>query len=326
MSSSSEIDLIVFLNDLSIQFNRYFSIGILLFGTIGNLLNCLVLSQPILRTNPCTFLFLVSSIANTISILSGLSTRILAGWNLDFTIRNSLLCKSRAYIMFVSRTIAFWLIALASVDRWCSSCANYQRRQRSSLRNAQHGTIIITLGSIILYSQILYCYDANLINAPLQCYGKTVLCRLITDLSYGFLTVISSLLVMLIFGIMTIRNVRQTYSSITYPRNTLIITCNQQQRRRKIDRYLRQVLFQQIILLTILTLPQVIEKLITTLTMNTPKSSLQITIDHFIYNFVLLLTYMASGVPFYIYTLPGGNIFRKTFLDLLQSMYKKIRF
>jgi hypothetical protein len=233
--------------------------------------------------------------------------------------------------MLVSRTIAFWLIALASVDRWCSSCSQYQRRQFSSSRNAQRGAIVIIICSSLFYCQVFYCYDANLINAPLQCYGKTVLCRLITDLTYGVLTVIVPILIMSIFGTMTIMNIRKTYSVVLLKRNilkrnarTLTMMHSQHERWKKIDRYLRHVLFRQIILLSIFTLPQVIEKLFTTLTMNTPKSTLQVTIEMFIYNFVLLLTYAASGMPFYIYTLSGGSVFRTTFFNLCQSFYQQI--
>ncbi|CAF4673911.1 unnamed protein product, partial [Rotaria sp. Silwood1] len=100
------------------------------------------------------------------------------------------------------------------------------------------------------------------------------------------------------------------------------LTIEQRARWKRIDRYLRHVLFVQIILLTILTLPQVIEKIYTTLTVNTKKSLLHITIDKFIYNFVLLLTYLASGMPFYIYTLSGGSMFRTTLKNLIRSIFK----
>ncbi|CAF4649838.1 unnamed protein product [Rotaria sp. Silwood2] len=162
MFSTVDIDLVEILNNVSIQFNRYFSIFIFIFGTIGNVLNCFVLSQPTLRINPCAYLFLISSIANMISIMFGLTTRILSGWNMDLTDTNNLICKIRVFIMFVSRTTAFWLIAFATIDRWFSSCSQYQRRQRSSLKNAQRGTISITILSIIVYCQVIYCYQSNI--------------------------------------------------------------------------------------------------------------------------------------------------------------------
>ncbi|CAF2774515.1 unnamed protein product [Rotaria sp. Silwood2] len=332
MSASSDLYSADILKNVSIQFNRYFSIFIFIFGTVGNILNCFVLSQPTLRINPCAYLFLISSIANIISITFGLTTRILAGWDMDLTDTNSFFCKIRAFIMFVSRTIAFWLIAYATIDRWFLSCSQYQRRKMSSLKNAQRGTIIIIILCILLYGQVIYCYEADLISTPLHCYGKTVACRLLTDVTYALITVLFPLSIMCIFGVMTISNIRQTYYVILFKRKiretdnenkkTLILTNGQRERWKRIDRYLRHVLFIQIILLTIFTLPQVIEKIYTTLTVNTRKSMLHMTIDKFIYNFALLLTYLASGMPFYIYTLSGGSIFRTTLRNLIRSIFK----
>ncbi|CAF1096009.1 unnamed protein product [Adineta steineri] len=314
------------LDHISIQVNRYFSIFIFLFGTTGNILNCLVLSRPSLRSNPCTFYFLISSIANIISITCGLTSRILSGWNMDLTSTNAFLCKFRAFIMLVSRSIAFWLIALATVDRWLLSSYRHQRRQYSSLKNAQQGTIAIIILSSFLYCQVLYCYDANMILAPLRCYGKTIICRLVTDLTYALVTILCPLLIMCIFGLMTISNIRRIHSNKSTQSKLLDINDNnkktikpKKQKRKRIDRYLRHVLFVQIIFLTILTIPQVIEKLYTTLTMNQRKSSLNVTIEEFIYNIVLLLTYLASGMPFYIYTLSGGNTFRNALTDLFKT-------
>lgn len=328
MSSTSEVHLSRLLNDISTQFNRYFSIAILLFGTTGNVLNCLVLSQPSLRSNPCAFLFLTSSIANIISIVFGLTTRTLAGWDLDFTGTHTSLCKLRVYILFVSRTTAFWLIALATVDRWCSSCNEYQRRQFSSLRNAQRGSLFAALCCSVCFVHVFYCYEANMTDAPLRCYGKTVVCRLITDVTYASITVLCPISVMAVFGLMTISNVRQTcpvrlFESNRRHRNTLMMSFAQQQRWRKIDRYLRLVLFRQVILLALLTIPQVVEKLYTTLTMHRNKSLLHATIDSSVYNFVLLLSFAASGMPFYIYTLSGGSLFRSTFLNVCQSLCRR---
>jgi hypothetical protein len=250
---------------------------------------------------------------------------------MDITNMNSFVCKFRAFVLFFSRTIAFWLIAYATVDRWYSSCYQYQRRKLSSLKNAQRATIWIIILSILLYGQVIYCYESNLILAPLQCYGKTIPCRLLTDLTYALITILCPLLMMSVFGFLTIANIRQTYSTILSRRKeledkkqTLSLTPAQRERWKRIDRYLRHVLFIQIIFLTILTMPQVIEKFYTTFTINMNKSLLHITIDKFVYNFVLLLTYLASGIPFYIYTLSGGSIFRTTLLNTLQSIFQKI--
>jgi hypothetical protein len=153
MSSSTDANLIALLNNVSTQLNRYFAIFIFLFGVVGNITNTLVLMQRPLRSNPCAWLFLVSSIACLISILSGLIPRFLSTWNTDMTNTNQVLCKLRIFIFFDSLTIAFWLIMLATVDRWLSSSTDVTRRRRSTLKNAQRGLIVIVILSTIIEIQ-----------------------------------------------------------------------------------------------------------------------------------------------------------------------------
>ena len=71
-------------------------------------------------------------------------------------------------------------------------------------------------------------------------------------------------------------------------------------------------------LLFIITLPQAIERLYTAFN-GSFDSKLHATIDMFIYNIVLLFTYLASAMPFYIFTLTGGSLFRKVLLNTIQS-------
>jgi hypothetical protein len=102
---------IVAWDNATTQLNRYFSIFIFLFGIIGNLLNMLVLSQRTLRSNPCASLFLVSSMASLVAILSGLVTRITSGWVVDLTNTITWLCELRTFIVSVSRTVPYCLHA-----------------------------------------------------------------------------------------------------------------------------------------------------------------------------------------------------------------------
>ncbi|CAF1385750.1 unnamed protein product, partial [Rotaria sp. Silwood1] len=168
MSSSSDANLIAALNNASTQLNRYFGIFIFLFGIVGNTLNTCVLSQGAIRSNPCAWLFLASSITNGIGILAGLISRPLSTWSADLTNTNQFLCKLRAFLLFNAITIGSWLIMLATVDRWLSSNINVGRRQKSTLKNAQLGTIMIVIGSSIIEAQQFYCFEANLINTPLK--------------------------------------------------------------------------------------------------------------------------------------------------------------
>ncbi|CAF1073190.1 unnamed protein product [Adineta steineri] len=317
MSTSTDANITAYWNNASSSMNRYFSIFLFLFGTIGNILNILVLFQRELRTNSCSFLFLISSIANLIAILSGLTTRMLSGWTLDLTNTIDWLCKLRAFILFVSRNIALLSIMFAALDRWLSSSINVHRRHMSTLKNAQRAVILLLILSAIIYSPIFYCYKANLINAPLKCYGETNICRISNDLIYACCTILFPILLMSLFGIMTINNIRHVQSRINITNSNERLPIS---KKKKVDRQLSLMLFIQIILLALFTLPQAIQKLYSTITANQILSSAQTAFNNFIFNLVLLLTYVANGVPFYIYTLSGGTVFRNALIQLFRKL------
>ena len=326
MSLSEYDHLMKILTVHSAKVHLYFSLSIFFFGVVGNFLNILVLTHRSIRSNSCIFLFLISSIANLISIISGLTSRILSNWEFDFTERHDIPCKLRAFITFSSRTIAIWLIMLATIDRWLLSSSQLYRREFSSLKTSQKGCIIIIVTSISFYSHMLYCYQANLSKTPLKCYGKNSMCRLGTDLIYAFVTIIFPVILMTGFGLSTISNIREartcmkpseTSSDKSLNREPLFNHNQKNQQRRKLERYLRRMLFIQVILLILLTLPQAIHKIFFSLTSNENKSSIAYDLDKLLYKFELLLPFIESALPFYIYTLAGGKVFRQALYKLL---------
>lgn len=301
-----------FLTAMSWNINCYLTIFLLIFGGLGNLLNIFVLSQRTLRSNSCAWLFRISSIFNLISILFGLTTRLISNSILD---RYDFLCQLRVFILLTSRTIAIWLISLAIFDRWLLSCVKVSRRRLSTLKNIKQVVTIIVLSIFLIFSPIFYCYQGNLIDSPLKCYSKTIFCRILTDQIYTFVTILFPLIFMIVFGFLTMHNVRNVHSRALAPflsRSSLIlISYEQRQHLKSVDRRLLIMLLIQIGFLVLFTLPQTIEMIYLTITTNRFKSSIQKTIENSIFTFTILLTYVASGMPFYIYTLSGGRVFRQ---------------
>jgi hypothetical protein len=327
MNSTVDDYLIQSLKFTSEQLNRYLSPIIFIFGVVGNILNCLVLSQRTLRSNPCALLFLVSSLIDLISILIGLPTRILAGWELDPTATNTAICKLRAFIVFSTRTMANWLITLATFDRWLLSSLDIHRRQKSTLKNVTKGIILTIIISIILYSQMLYCYQANLIDTPLQCYGKTQQCRFTTDIIYALISLVIPLALMTIFGLLTISNVHRIHNRVHRIEIEAVNDDHNRHRHlhlRRNDHHLLRMLLVEILFMIFLCIPQAIQKFYITLKPFGSGSELYDAIQTFLYNIELLLAFIASGIPFYIYTLAGGTVFRKASLDLMRSIIRKI--
>ena len=326
--SDSETSLINYWKNLSSNINRYASLFLLVFGVLGNILNILVLSQRSLKSNSCAWLFLLSSIFNFISLLSGLTTRIIGEWTYDITETVGWLCKLRIFVLITSRTIAWWLLTLATLDRWLLSCLDINRRQLSSLTSAKHGSLIVVIFCTVLYSPIFYCQQANVTNAPLKCYSRSIQCRLFIDQIYTIFTTLLPLILMFFFGFLTMRNVKKLRRrlSSSFLRRSNSSGNNQEQSNRltPIDRRLLIMLLIQISFLALFTLPQAFSQIYSTITLYQSKSLLRRTVETSIYKFTILITYIASGMSFYVYTLSGGHVFRHAFISLLQRMTESL--
>ncbi|CAF1184131.1 unnamed protein product [Adineta steineri] len=320
-------ELIKRLDYISEQSNRYFGILIFIFGFVGNILNCFILSQRTFRFNPCGLLFLISSFIDLISILIGLITRILAGWQLDPTSRIDWICKFRAFTVFSTRTMSIWLITLAVIDRWFLSSMDLHRRQMSSLKNVYRGIILTSILSTLSYIHMIYCYQSNIIDAPLQCYGKNNICRLITDLVYALITIVIPSILMIIFTMMIISNIRAlrlriqtvTILSITIPSR------EKQIKYKRTDHQLLRMLLVQVILLVIFCVPQAIQKIYISFKPFASVSKEEDALNHFLYNIEVLMAFIASGMPFYLYTLCGGTVFRRASTHFIKTIQKKIK-
>ena len=326
MALDNDDERIHSLNFVSVQLNRFLSPTVFIFGVVGNILNCLVLSQRTLRSNPCALLFLVSSFIDLISIVIGLPPRILAGWNLDPTAKISSLCKLRAFIVFSTRTMATWLITIATIDRWLLSSVNIHRRLMSTVKNAQYSMLITLILSILSFVHMFYCYEANLTDTPLECYGKSQTCRFFTDMIYTLITIIIPLILMVVFGLMTISNVHHVRVRVQQTMNnsmTQLSARTKDSKFRRLDHHLFRMLLIQIVLLIILCVPQAIQKFHVTFKPFDSESKFEDAVRHFLYNITLLLAFIASGMPFYIYTLAGGKVFRQTFFDFIRNMFTR---
>jgi hypothetical protein len=333
MSSNNDANLIASWNNASDLLNRYLPIFIYAFGITGNFINVFVLGQRQLRSNPSAAFFIISSIAGLIAIVSGLTSRMMAGYAVDLTNTVKWICLVRNFVLYSARTVALWMIVLATLDRWFSSSPDANLRQISKIKNAQRGIFIVLIYTFLINTPIFFCYEANLTGLVRGCYGGTYACRLITDLIYLFGTTIIPLLLMIIFGLLTIKNIRHTQRrvhdvgamSISYQNNnTMATVTGQQQQRRKKDRYLLKMLFVQVTLLCLFTCGHAIQKAYSSIVSYAPTPPLQSAILTFTLNLFTLLNFTASGMPFYIYTLTGGSTFRTALFGLIKATGRKI--
>ncbi|CAF2061823.1 unnamed protein product [Rotaria magnacalcarata] len=232
-------------------------------------------------------------------------------------------------MVFSTRTMAIWLITLATIDRWLISSVRVHHRQMSTLKNAKRAIFIIVILSSISYSYMLYCDEANITDAPLQCYEKLEGYRLVTDLAYVLVTILIPFSLMITFGALTVANIRHLQNRLLHAandENNSDRSAHANVKSKKIDRHLLRMLILQVSLLIILCISQAIQKLYMALGPLGSGSESDDAMKIFLYNIELLLAFIASGMPFYLNTLVGGSIFRNASLNLLQSFKQNMTF
>jgi hypothetical protein len=227
----------------------------------------------------------------------------------------SWLCKIRLVTFFTMRTISSWLIALAALDRHLISSPNAQRRRMSNVKNACASIVLVSLVSFLVWVEVAYCFEANMIGTPQKCYAKSDTCRIFNDLAQSLITTIFPSTVMLVAGSLMIRNVRKTHRVGPSSMDT---GDTNGRRNKKDERSLSWMLVAQVALLTIFTLPQAGQKFYLTYSFYQTKSSRQRALESLLFNFVLLLSYVPNCIPFYLYTITG-TIFRQTLFKLLKK-------
>jgi hypothetical protein len=100
-----------------------------------------------------------------------------------------------------------------------------------------------------------------------------------------------------------------------------IRTRSERRHLKKTDDRLLTMPYIQIILFTIIAFPIFIQRIYITVTMNKQKSDIEVTIENFVFNLVLLLSFLTHGMPFYIYTPSGGKTFQKAIFNVIRCIY-----
>ena len=312
-----DIHFILNLINIQKQTFRYFPILLLLFGTIGNLISCLVFAQPALRKNPCAIYFLAASLANIV-YLATLTSLMLDAWDETLNLMSTVsgICKFTMLIILTSRTLSLWFIVLATVDRYLVSSADQNRRQMSSLKGSHRSIFIACLLALAIWAEAIYCFDANLIGTPIKCYTTSNACRLYNDINLALVSIIIPSIVMLVFGGLTIKNIHQSRQRIN-PSTSMATVASS--RSRKTEQNLTRMLLTQVFLTVILNLPQAIFTFYLTMTFDQPKTPVQGVLNGLIYNILLLFPFISCCVSFLLYTL-SGKIFRQTFVQVAKQI------
>jgi hypothetical protein len=231
----SDAEAITRLSAIGLHLTRYSLITIIILGLFGNILNVLVFRQPKLRSNPCSFYLISAAYANLIWIIAGPFTRMISTFGLDLSERIAILCKIRHFIIYSLQSLSIMYVALATIDRFLISSMKVKYRRLSSLQNAHRLTIIISIVYCLIFVNMFYCLNVTGTSPLLACTTTTSsICGLFNEIARLVLLAFIPTLLILIFGIGTIQNIKKS-------RKNIIPQQNAHHNIRRKDRQLVQV-------------------------------------------------------------------------------------
>ncbi|CAF1193344.1 unnamed protein product [Adineta steineri] len=244
---SSATNYILFLKSITKYLYQIGGPILMCVGSISCILSLIVFTKKALRKNPCSIYFISYNIANFILMYSSIFTVALsAGYGISPSTYNLAFCRYNLYMAILIDILSSSYLVLASIDRMLVTSVNVRVRQRSTRRIAYISIISITIFWILFHSHILFTA------AIIQAAPNTFVCNLPPgpDLilhSYYSLIVKAILipLLMIIFGVIALKNIRRLRSVAAAPvlTNTGTTVKNQSQSSHAKDRQFCLMLF-----------------------------------------------------------------------------------
>ncbi|CAF1364909.1 unnamed protein product [Adineta ricciae] len=285
------------------QINRHGAALLLLFGTIGNLLNILVLKEHSFQKKPCAVYLSWSSITSLIFIWSGFLTRVLQGYSVNWPNENQVACKVRQFILNVTWAMGAWCLVGANIDRYFCSHSSITVRQLSTNRMAKRVILGMFIFFCLLFVEVIYCFEGSIPNVPVLCYGRNIPCRMFNDWAALLFDIILPSICLATFGLMTIRNIRMR---VVQPVRKPTTNSGSRLLTRFNDRNLTRMLLIQVFVVLALDLPFGTYRAYASLTSNILKSSYRVAVENLIYSQIVLLICVTHSTSFYLYTLTGS--------------------
>jgi hypothetical protein len=297
-STTTEIQQL--LNIAEILF-AYVGLTILIFGTIGNLINVISFARlESLKTLASSLFLLASFFASQIVLTFGLLTRVILGFSGIDPVNTSVsFCKARWFIRTTSGAISLTCVCLAAIDRYFLSCHNVRRHRWITITRARWAIFL----SICFWSSIFSSYAVYYtVPTHLSCTIANPIFAYFLSYFNLFHYSILPLSVLTIFCWLTWRNLGQ--QPATYLRGGI----------RLYDQVTRMLIAQSIgIFFT--SFPNMIWQIYTVSSNSTMKNSLRNAEENLINTICVLIGFSTHAITFYIYLI-ASSTFRKNVKEM----------
>ncbi|CAF1033204.1 unnamed protein product [Adineta steineri] len=313
--TDDQADLTALVNLLNKTISQYFLGFVMILGNLGSIFNCIVFSQPAYGKSPCAMYFIASSVAQFFTFNFALLTRMLQ-YGYDVNAINVYLyyCKIRFYLFYVFVAVPRYYIIMASIDRYFASSRSALRRQYSSPKIALRLIIGTVVFWCIIYIQIIIFYEINNSSCSYRPGSYGIFFSVYIAIDSGMLP----LLLMLIFGLLTVRNIHLTKKRVDAAPTTNAGQAKKDGKMSKKDVQLHRMLANQIILFIILNLPNPVYLIYSSVTINVAKSPFRKATETFVSNMTYVLIYFGFSLTFANFFV-SSDMFRREFFQVIRT-------
>ncbi|CAF0741754.1 unnamed protein product [Adineta steineri] len=325
-TASVDIDVIEAVKYNTILFVEVWSFVIFFLGTVGHILSIYVFTRRSLRSNACSQYFLASAVAGLGVVYINIPLRFLQSvFNIDVFASSDVMCRILNWLLNWIKATPLWIVVLACADRFLSSSSSATTRGWSSTR------VVIPATSVMIFlvglSYIHLLIYSRGIAGPV-CIILPGTYRVFNNIFNLIVFVMGPSSSMLIFGLLTIRNIRQTVKRVL-PNNIPIQAQPQsqnilQQGQKATDRQLIQMMLMQCTFFILTSSPNVVYFFYSTAISDGVVSALQAARLNM---FMSMANYVALTGPcmsFYIFTL-SSQLFRRELILLFRHLWRTIQ-
>ena len=293
-----------------IQLSRYLLPTLIIFGTVGALINLILFyRRKPLRANSCALYFRALSFNDLLVLWIVVFPQWLRDqFDLELTTQYAWCCKLYTYFTYTLYTISPYYVVLACFDRLCTSSTHAKLRRIATLYIAYR--LIFAVVLIISVLQLYIWVGADVISTPYGSFcaiSKPILNRILTFSVVLVFCFIPPLL-MMIFCTITLVLLRQQQHRVM-PVN--------QRRIRHRDRQLLKMLFIYVTCNIICIVPFTIAYFIAIYVHNNPSPLTNSLVQIF-----TILVNVAYATSFYIYTL-GTPFYRDELVALVKHIIRQ---
>ncbi|CAF1207089.1 unnamed protein product [Adineta steineri] len=279
----------------------YFSLGL-----VGNICSCIMFIQPVYRRTPSSIYFLSLSIFSIIYLLWTIVPLFYTLNHIDPHTQSSFYCKIQLYGTHVLNQCIRYIVVFACADRFFVTQTNLRIRSLNSRQVAMKLVFIIFPVSLVIAIHV-----PILMNISGNVCGRFGLYKLIYAIYQIIIISILPLILMSIFGILTIRSLYQRHVN--------------QVRAKQRDRDFMHLTIAEVIVHVFTSIPYSIYLIYNAITYsivieNSPRDE----IEEFIFFVTQFITYLTSVVSFYVF-ISTSKPFRNEFINLFVKCLNKYR-